>query len=214
MRIFISLIIISLTAGCSGLADAIRKGEQKRQAYKQHAFKYQAACQKEAFDYYPVVIVEKEKPKSLYKPQTTVTCNTFGSTTTCRDTTVDWSEIIEWEIDGTQRTYDANANSRKNHINSCINNNLRSDSSYRKAMSRIEYSSAGYVDTSRKANYSTDYSKYNSIQSKAFKSNTDNSKGYKLNGYDVKPHGFKCYYGRNGQYNIDIETLPCPARLQ
>lgn len=155
MRIFIPLIIILLTTGCSGLADAIRKNQQKQQIYKQHASKYHASCQKEAFNYYPVAIVEKEKPKNLYKPQATISCTTYGNTTNCRDTTADYSGIIEQAnitanlLSG--NTYDANASSRNNHIKSCIDNNLRNDSSFGGEVNRVEYSSAGYAHTYHQA---------------------------------------------------------------
>lgn len=204
MRIFIPLIIILLTTGCSGLADAIRKNQQKQQIYKQHASKYHASCQKEAFNYYPVAIVEKEKPKNLYKPQATISCTTYGNTTNCRDTTADYSGIIEQAnitanlLSG--NTYDANASSRNNHIKSCIDNNLRNDSSFGREVNRVEYS--------------TDYSKYNSIQSKASKNNTDTGKDYEFKRLKIMPFGFKCYYGQNDNFHINIKALPCPAKFK
>ena len=200
MRIFIPLIIILLTTGCSGLADAIRKNQQKQQIYKQHASKYHASCQKEAFSYYPVAIVTETKTrKNLIETPRTTTCNKIGNTINCRDTTIDLSGLSGAGTTTTS-SYDANASSRNNHIKNCIDNNLRNDSSFGREINRVKYS--------------TDYSKYNSIQSKASKNNTDTGKGHKLNGYDVKPFGFRCYYGRNGQFNIDIKALPCPARLE
>ena len=170
MRIILILILVSLTAGCSGLADTIRKNQQKQQIYKQYASKYYASCQKEAFNYYPVNIVEKEKPKSLYKPQKTVTCTTFGNTTNCRDTTTDYSGLIEQAkknanlLTGNTNTYDINARARGSHIKNCIDNNLRSDSSYSRAVSRVNYNSS--TERGRTVNKNTKLTNFNGNQNK------------------------------------------------
>jgi uncharacterized protein YceK len=143
MRIILLSIAVSLTAGCSGLVDTIRKNQQKQQVYQQYASKYYASCQKEAFSYYPVAIVTETKTrKNLIEPTKTATCNRIGNTVNCRDTTIDLSGLS-----GAGRTttssYDANQGSRNNHIKSCIDNNLRSDSSYSAAVSRVNYGGNG-----------------------------------------------------------------------
>lgn len=167
MRIILLLIAVSLTVGCSGLADTIRKNQQKQQIYKQYASKYYASCQKEAFNYYPVNIVEKEKPKSLYKPQKTVTCTTFGNTTNCRDTTTDYSGLIEQAkmnadlLTGNANTYDINARARGSHIKNCIDNNLRSDSSYSRAVSRVNQNSR---NSNRPHESNTPFFRYNLVK--------------------------------------------------
>jgi uncharacterized protein YceK len=139
MRIILLSIVVSLTAGCSGLVDTIRKNQQKQQVYQQYASKYYASCQKEAFSYYPVAIVTETKTrKNLIEPTKTATCNRIGNTVNCRDTTIDLSGLS-----GAGRTttssYDANQGSRNNHIKSCIDNNLRSDSSYSASVRRVDY---------------------------------------------------------------------------
>lgn len=168
MRIILLSIAVSLITGCSGLADTIRKNQQKQQIYKQYASKYYASCQKEAFNYYPVNIVEKEKPKSLYKPQKTVTCTTFGNTTNCRDTTTDYSGLIEQAkknadlLTGNTNTYDINARARGSHIKNCIDNNLRSDSSYSRAVSRVNYNSSRSSSSSYES--SAPFFRYNLVK--------------------------------------------------
>ena len=137
MRIILLSIAVSLTAGCSGLVDTIRKNQQKQQVYQQYASKYYASCQKEAFSYYPVAIVTETKTrKNLIEPTKTATCNRIGNTVNCRDTTIDLSGLS-----GAGRTttssYDANQGSRNNHIKSCIDNNLRSDSQFIRARASI-----------------------------------------------------------------------------
>lgn len=144
MRVLLTAISICLLSSCAGLADSIRKNQQKQQIYKQHASKYYTNCQKEAFSYYPVNIVEKEKRKSLYKPQTTVTCTTYGNTTNCKDTTADFSGMLEQAqknsdlLTGNTNTYDINARARGVHIKNCIDNNLRSDSQFIRAKNSIK----------------------------------------------------------------------------
>ena len=198
MRIILILILVSLTAGCSGLADTIRKNQQKQQIYKQYASKYYASCQKEAFNYYPAAIVKKEKPKNTYKPQTKVTCTTYGSTTNCRDSTADYSGLIEQAnitanlLSGNANTYDANAGSRNSHIKNCIDNNLRSDSSYSGAISRINYNNS--AERSRTVNKNT-LNKKKSL--------------YFLHSFEKTGTIYTCFYGDKKQHSIGTISPPC-----
>jgi uncharacterized protein YceK len=151
MRIILLSIVVSLTAGCSGLVDTIRKNQQKQQVYQQYASKYYASCQKEAFSYYPVAIVKREEPKIItQKPRESFSCTKWGNTVDCRDTTSGgYDELLNSTLKtanmvaGKTDTYDANEGSRNNHIKSCIDNNLRSDSSYSAAVRRVDYGGNG-----------------------------------------------------------------------
>ena len=145
MRIILLSIVVSLTAGCSGLVDTIRKNQQKQQVYQQYASKYYASCQKEAFSYYPVAIVKREEPKIItQKPRESFSCTKWGNTVDCRDTTSGgYDELLNSTLKtanmvaGKTDTYDANEGSRNNHIKSCIDNNLRSDSQFIRARASI-----------------------------------------------------------------------------
>jgi uncharacterized protein YceK len=207
MRIILLSIAVSLTAGCSGLVDTIRKNQQKQQVYQQYASKYYASCQKEAFSYYPVAIVTETKTrKNLIEPTKTATCNRIGNTVNCRDTTIDLSGLS-----GAGRTttssYDANQGSRNNHIKSCIDNNLRSDSSYSASVRRVDY--GGRNNGREHANYQQKTLEvYTNNQDKPLKNESSLLK-YKLNGYDQFQNGILCYYGRNGEHNKFVDELPC-----
>jgi len=190
MRVLLTAISICLLSSCAGLADSIRKNQQKQQIYKQHASKYHANCQKEAFSYYPVNMVEKEKRKSLYKPQTTVTCTTFGNTTNCKDTTTDFSGMLEQAkknsdlLTGNTNTYDINARARGAHIKNCIDNKLAGDSQFIKARDSINNSNIKRIKRTP-------------------------IKEFKLNSYEKDGLIFKCFYGKKKQYISSTSALPC-----
>ena len=213
MRIILLSIVVSLTAGCSGLVDTIRKNQQKQQVYQQYASKYYASCQKEAFSYYPVAIVTETKTrKNLIEPTKTSTCNIIGNTVECRDTTIDLSGLS-----GAGRTttssYDANQGSRNNHIKSCIDNNLRSDSSYSAAVSRVNY--GGSRSSSSGASFKRgSFSEFDvGIKSLSPASPADNLNPrktiYSLNGYEKSDAIYICFYGDKKQHSKTTIALPC-----
>ena len=215
MRITLLLIVVSLTVGCSGLVDTIRKNQQKQQVYQQYASKYYASCQKEAFNYYPVAIVKREEPKiTTQKPRESFSCTKRGNTVDCRDTTSGgYDGLLNSALKtanmvaGKTDTYDANQGSRNNHIKSCIDNNLRSDSSYSAAVRGVDY--GGRNNSREHANYQQKTLEvYTNNQDKPLKNESSLLK-YKLNGYDQFQNGILCYYGRNGEHNKFVDKLPC-----
>lgn len=141
MRLLLAAVSICLLSSCAGLADSIRKHNQKKQIYQQYSAKYYAACQKEAFNYYPVAIVTQTKTrKNIIEPTKTASCTKWGNTVNCRDTTIDLSGL-SGAGKTTTTSYDANAGSRNNHIKSCIDSNLRNDSQFIRATNSVN---AGY----------------------------------------------------------------------
>jgi opacity protein-like surface antigen len=146
MRLLLVAVSICLLSSCAGLADSIRKHNQKKQIYQQYSAKYYAACQKEAFNYFPVAIVKREKPQVVTpKPNSSFSCTKWGNTVNCQDTTSGGYEgLIQAATEGVDmlagktNTYDANAGARGNHIKSCIDSNLRNDSQFREAILVVE----------------------------------------------------------------------------
>ena len=153
MRLLLAAVSICLLSSCAGLADSIRKHNQKKQIYQQYSAKYYAACQKEAFNYYPVAIVTQTKTrKNIIEPTKTASCTKWGNTVNCRDTTIDLSGL-SGAGKTTTTSYDANAGSRNNHIKSCIDSNLRNDSQFIRATNSVNagYHKAGSNYIPRKA---------------------------------------------------------------
>jgi uncharacterized protein YceK len=220
MRIILLSIVVSLTAGCSGLVDTIRKNQQKQQVYQQYASKYYASCQKEAFSYYPVAIVKREEPKIItQKPRESFSCTKWGNTVDCRDTTSGgYDELLNSTLKtanmvaGKTDTYDTNEGSRNNHIKSCIDNNLRSDSSYSAAVRRVDY---GGGHSSSGASFKRDsFSEFGAgIKSLSPASPADNLNPrktiYSLNGYEKSDAVYICFYGDKKQHSKTTVALPC-----
>lgn len=202
MRLLLAALFICLLSSCSGLADSIRKHNQQKKIYQQHSAKYYAACQKEAFNYYPVAIVTETKTRqNIIQPTKTASCTKWGNTINCRDTTIDLSGL-SGAGKTTTTSYDANASARNNHTKSCIDSNLRSDLSYNTAVRRVDYGGREHANYQQKP-----LRVYTHNQDKSMKDESSLLK-YKLNGYDEFQNGILCYYGRNGEHDKYLSCSP------
>lgn len=215
MRLILAAVSICLLSSCSGLADSIRKNQQKKQVYQQYSAKYYAACQKEAFNYYPVAIVKRDKPQVVtQKPNNSFSCTKWGNTVDCQDTTSRGYEgLIQATNEGLDMlagktsTYDANAGSRGNHLKSCIDNNLRNDTQFTRATNSVN---VGYQKAS--SNY-TGKLNSNYTPNSAFDLNKKTlalgKKEYRLNGYKKNGLLFDCFYGDKKEHLQSTINLPC-----
>lgn len=127
--IFSSLFLFS----CSSVVNVVKERLELQDAFKQHSIKYLKTCQKEGFSYFPVAIVVKQSNDSIVSNSKSVTCNTYGNTTNCKESS-DYSALvnaaksnINSSIEG---AYDANKKNRDKHINNCLESLLSLDSDY------------------------------------------------------------------------------------